>query len=308
MAPTSRPRRGEAPASAADVAPARGRRAMSPAARSAKSPPPAVRASKPRGKTAAPAPAAPAQPLCPPHITLHRWAKRHKYDENGAWLGAGAPLFRVVSVAARTALPALCWPCTRCLTHPVQAVPSTPGGRSSATRWCTAWASPSCTGQRLCWWRPPPSGWATCVRAPRVPCSHFYCAPVHVCRGGTRLVWQHAPPGLTAFSTCCSPRAAHRRKGAAHARGAVRVQHGLMRACPPTSASVLPRLSSWPTTAEAVSFPPLRLSQATFTASAVYNIVGCGAKWFTQPLRRVDHACIYLMIAVRTIHCTARSA
>lgn len=39
--------------------------------------------------------------------------------------------------------------------------------------------------------------------------------------------------------------------------------------------------------------------QATFTASAVYNIVGCGAKWFTQPLRRVDHACIYLMIAVR---------
>jgi predicted membrane channel-forming protein YqfA (hemolysin III family) len=43
------------------------------------------------------------------------------------------------------------------------------------------------------------------------------------------------------------------------------------------------------------------MSQATFTASAVYNIVGCGAKWFTQPLRRVDHACIYLMIAVRTI-------
>lgn len=38
-------------------------------------------------------------------------------------------------------------------------------------------------------------------------------------------------------------------------------------------------------------------AQATFTASAIYNIIGCGIKRFTAPLRRVDHACIYLMIA-----------
>ncbi len=35
------------------------------------------------------------------------------------------------------------------------------------------------------------------------------------------------------------------------------------------------------------------------TASAIYNIVGCGLKRGTQVLRRVDHACIYVMIAVR---------
>ena len=34
-------------------------------------------------------------------------------------------------------------------------------------------------------------------------------------------------------------------------------------------------------------------------ASAAYNVIGCGLKIATQQLRRVDHGCIYLMIAVR---------
>jgi len=33
------------------------------------------------------------------------------------------------------------------------------------------------------------------------------------------------------------------------------------------------------------------------TASAVYNVVGCGLKRHTQLLRRIDHGCIYTMIA-----------
>ena len=35
------------------------------------------------------------------------------------------------------------------------------------------------------------------------------------------------------------------------------------------------------------------------TASAIYNIFGCGLKFYTQVLRRIDHACIYFMISVR---------
>jgi predicted membrane channel-forming protein YqfA (hemolysin III family) len=34
-------------------------------------------------------------------------------------------------------------------------------------------------------------------------------------------------------------------------------------------------------------------------ASALYNIVGCGIKRHTALLRRIDHAFIYVMIAVR---------
>jgi hypothetical protein len=35
------------------------------------------------------------------------------------------------------------------------------------------------------------------------------------------------------------------------------------------------------------------------TASGFYNVIGCGFKFHTALLRRIDHGCIYLMIAVR---------
>ncbi len=35
------------------------------------------------------------------------------------------------------------------------------------------------------------------------------------------------------------------------------------------------------------------------SASACYNILGCAFKLNTQVLRRIDHGCIYIMIAVR---------
>lgn len=52
--------------------------------------------------------------------------------------------------------------------------------------------------------------------------------------------------------------------------------------------------------------PALRRDQqAMLTASAAYNIIGCGVKRHTAALRRVDHGCIYLMIAVRGAHALA---
>jgi hypothetical protein len=68
-----------------DLAPARAR-ALSPPSRPRAASPsrPVTRRGQAGKKTeAAPRGAAPA-PICPPHIHLHRWAKRHKYDENGA--------------------------------------------------------------------------------------------------------------------------------------------------------------------------------------------------------------------------------
>lgn len=41
--------------------------------------------------------------------------------------------------------------------------------------------------------------------------------------------------------------------------------------------------------------------QLMLTASAVYNVVGCGMKRSTQVLRRIDHGCIYTMISVRAL-------
>lgn len=40
-------------------------------------------------------------------------------------------------------------------------------------------------------------------------------------------------------------------------------------------------------------------AQAMLSASACYNILGCAFKLNTQVLRRIDHGCIYIMIAVR---------
>jgi len=57
--------------------------------------------------------------------------------------------------------------------------------------------------------------------------------------------------------------------------------------------------------------PPLsvaaltRRAQMMLTASAIYNIFGCGLKFHTQVLRRIDHACIYFMISVRAQSRTA---
>lgn len=42
---------------------------------------------------------------------------------------------------------------------------------------------------------------------------------------------------------------------------------------------------------------PDKLSQLMLTASAIYNVIGCGMKHHTQFLRRIDHGCIYVMIA-----------
>ena len=42
--------------------------------------------------------------------------------------------------------------------------------------------------------------------------------------------------------------------------------------------------------------------QSMLIASALYNIVGCGIKRHTALLRRIDHAFIYVMIAVRSRH------
>ena len=237
-------------------------------------------AAEPAEEVLAPAKAAPTSPVRRVQVTLHAWAKAHKYDASGA--------SRRQRFAVRAGLG--------------EVEPPRDASQAAVDRW----------SRRGLGCSQPLRGDSPRPRLPNL----------HAQRGGGRhagsfhrssvcLLGVYAEPGGCARQAGSGGGAPPCRPSAPPASSALTRQRVARRCrrwsssahcwdCVSTcldSACVHAAPLRAPATASSLLCASHSRLQLMLTASAIYNVIGCGLKHHTQFLRRIDHGCIYVMIA-----------